>query len=74
MQAIELETWIDKNGHIRLPQEYQHAYGKAVRLLVLLPEETETKKPLRQPGSAKGLIKILIEDEEHLKDFAEYMP
>jgi prevent-host-death family protein len=27
----------------------------------------------RQPGSAKGKLIILAEDEEHLKDFAEYM-
>ena len=35
MQAIEFETRIDKNGHIYLPEEYQHAYGKLVRLVVL---------------------------------------
>jgi prevent-host-death family protein len=27
-----------------------------------------------QPGLAKGMITIIAEDEEHLKDFAEYMP
>ena len=37
MQAIEFETRIDKNGHIYLPEEYQHAYGKLVRLVVLMP-------------------------------------
>lgn len=74
MQAIEIETQIDKNGHIRLPEEYQYAYGKSVRLLVLLTEEKEIQKPRRRPGSAKGVLKILIEDDEHLKDFEEYMP
>lgn len=28
----------------------------------------------RQPGSAKGRLKILVEDDEHLADFQEYMP
>jgi antitoxin (DNA-binding transcriptional repressor) of toxin-antitoxin stability system len=27
----------------------------------------------RQPGSAKGLLVIHEDDDEHLKDFAEYM-
>ena len=28
----------------------------------------------RQPGSAKGKLIILTDDEEHLGDFKEYMP
>jgi prevent-host-death family protein len=28
----------------------------------------------RQPGNCKGMLTILSDDEEHLKDFAEYMP
>ena len=28
----------------------------------------------RQPGLLKGAITILEDDDEHLKDFAEYMP
>ena len=30
------------------------------------------RKP-RQPGSAKGKLIILKDDDEHLKDFEEYM-
>jgi antitoxin (DNA-binding transcriptional repressor) of toxin-antitoxin stability system len=26
------------------------------------------------PGRGKGMLTILAEDDEHLKDFAEYMP
>ena len=26
------------------------------------------------PGFAKGMITIVADDDEHLKDFAEYMP
>ena len=31
------------------------------------------RKP-RQAGRCKGMITLLVEDDEHLKDFAEYMP
>lgn len=74
MQAIELETQIDSHGHIALPQALQHIYGKPARLLLLLPEQTELPKKRRQPGSAKGILKIVSEDDEHLDDFRAYMP
>ena len=28
----------------------------------------------RRPGSAKGLLSLVSEDDEHLNDFKEYMP
>jgi len=28
----------------------------------------------RQPGSAKGKLRILVEDDAHLDDFKDYMP
>jgi antitoxin (DNA-binding transcriptional repressor) of toxin-antitoxin stability system len=28
----------------------------------------------RQPGSAKDKLRILVEDDEHLNDFKDYMP
>lgn len=74
MQAIEFETRIDKNGRISLPKEFQYAYGKPARLLVLLPEQVEPPQKRRRPGSAKGILKILSEDDEHLDDFKAYMP
>jgi antitoxin (DNA-binding transcriptional repressor) of toxin-antitoxin stability system len=30
------------------------------------------RKP-REPGSAKGMLFIVSDDDEHLKDFADYM-
>jgi antitoxin (DNA-binding transcriptional repressor) of toxin-antitoxin stability system len=39
----------------------------------LVYEPPHVRKP-RQPGSAKGKLIILTEDEEHLEDFKEYMP
>ena len=74
MQVIEFETWIDKNGHIYLPEKFQHAYGKSARVLVLLPEQVGRTQKQRRPGSAKGILRILSEDDEHLDDFKAYMP
>jgi prevent-host-death family protein len=34
----------------------------------------EMKPPRPGPGLGKGMITILADDDEHLKDFAEYMP
>ena len=38
----------------------------------LLATEVLRRQP-RKAGSAKGQLTILIDDEEHLQDFAEYM-
>ena len=35
--------------------------------------ESRAKRPPRTPGLAKGMIVIVSDDDEHLKDFAEYM-
>lgn len=31
------------------------------------------RKP-RRPGNCKGMLTIVADDDEHLKDWAEYMP
>lgn len=38
----------------------------------LLGEEPVRRQP-RRPGNCKGMLTIVAADEEHLKDFAEYM-
>ncbi len=38
----------------------------------LIGERPPERKP-RVPGNCKGLITLLVEDDEHLKDFEEYM-
>jgi len=38
-----------------------------------LQAEQRPKRKPRQPGNCKGMLTIVAEDEEHLKDFAEYM-
>ena len=35
----------------------------------------EVERPLiRRPGSAKGKLRIVADDDEHLADFRDYMP
>ncbi|MGH7200977.1 MAG: type II toxin-antitoxin system Phd/YefM family antitoxin [Planctomycetaceae bacterium] len=38
----------------------------------LVGEQAPQRTP-RQPGSAKGKLTILVEDESHLEDFKDYM-
>lgn len=45
--------------------------GRAVARLVAEP--IERRRP-RQPGSAVGQLIIVADDDEHLRDFQEYMP
>lgn len=74
METIKFATIIDSEGAIHLPEEFRHAYGKHARLVVLLEAQEATGKKGRQPGSARGILKVLSEDVEHLNDFKEYMP
>ncbi len=39
----------------------------------LIGDRTPARKP-RVPGNCKGMITLLVEDDEHLKDFEEDMP
>jgi antitoxin (DNA-binding transcriptional repressor) of toxin-antitoxin stability system len=39
----------------------------------LVGQQQRVRKP-RRPGSAKGMLVILAEDDEHLEDFKDYMP
>ncbi len=42
------------------------------RLMSERPKPTPGLRP--PPGLGKGLITVVADDDEHLKDFAEYMP
>jgi DNA-binding transcriptional regulator/RsmH inhibitor MraZ len=70
MQTIEFETQIDENGHIYLPQQYKNIYGKKARFVVLIKEPSQ---PLRKAGSARGILQVISEDDEHLNDFKDYL-
>ena len=74
MKAIEFETTFEKNGCIYIPKTLQHTYGKFAKFVILLPEDGESKRKKRRPGSAKGILQVLEEDNAHLDDFKEYMP
>ena len=39
----------------------------------LVGQQQPVREP-RRPGSAKGKLVILAEDDEHLEDFKDYMP
>lgn len=39
----------------------------------LVGQGRPARKP-RQPGNCKGMLTIVSDDDEHLKDFIEYMP
>ncbi len=73
MKAIEFETRIEKDGSIHVPPEFQEAYGQLARLVVLLRDESDVAMTMRKPGSAKGILRVIVEDDEHLSDFQEYM-
>lgn len=73
MKTIELETQIDQNAPIDLPREFQYAFGKSARLIVFLPEQESPVQKQRRPGSAKGMLRVLSEDDDHLIDFKEHM-
>ena len=39
----------------------------------LLVGEHPAQRKRPQPGNCKGMLTIIAEDDEHLKDFADYM-
>lgn len=39
-----------------------------------LVSEPARKRQPRKAGNCQGLITLLVEDDEHLEGFAEYMP
>ena len=39
----------------------------------LVGEPAKQRQP-RVPGNCKGMIQLLVEDDEHLEGFNEYMP
>jgi antitoxin (DNA-binding transcriptional repressor) of toxin-antitoxin stability system len=36
--------------------------------------QRSSERKRRIPGNCKGMISLAVEDDEHLKDFEEYMP
>ncbi len=71
LQAVEA---IIKEGRIQ-PVEPISMEENARFLLVRLQPATTVSamSPARRPGSAKGRLSILKEDDDHLDDFSDYM-
>jgi antitoxin (DNA-binding transcriptional repressor) of toxin-antitoxin stability system len=55
------------------PGEEVQIFSEERLVARLIAELPATRKP-RQPGSAAGTLTILSDDQEHLADFAGYMP
>jgi antitoxin (DNA-binding transcriptional repressor) of toxin-antitoxin stability system len=43
------------------------------RPVARLTVEAPAKRQPRRPGNCRGMLTIVADDEEHLKDFAEYV-
>ncbi len=57
----------------RLRTEHEVVITQADRPIARLVSPLEIPRQPRKPGSAKGKLQILEDDEEHLKDFGDYM-
>ena len=44
------------------------------RPVAKLVSEAPRQRPPRKPGNCKGMITLLVEDDEHLEGFADYIP
>lgn len=61
----ELLANLESGDELIITQNHQPV-GKLVR-------ETPIPRKPRQAGNCIGMVKIVVDDDEHLKDFAEYM-
>jgi antitoxin (DNA-binding transcriptional repressor) of toxin-antitoxin stability system len=75
-QRISLEkaqsTLADLVHRLRAGDEVVIVEGQRTVARLLGP--SPRKGQPRKPGSAKGKLSILVEDDEHLRDFEDYMP
>ena len=70
-----------EKAHALLPELIAHLAGGEELIITqddepvarLVREKPPLRRP-RQPGNCKGMITLLVEDDEHLEGFAEYMP
>lgn len=59
-------------ANLRPGEEVQIIAGE--KIVARLVAESQTMRQPRRPGSAVGTLTILADDEEHLRDFEDYMP
>ena len=74
MLSLKLKCHVseDRLLTVRLPEEVLP--GEHELFVVIDQPEAQVTRKRRQPGSAKGKLIILAEDDEHLQDFQDYMP
>jgi len=64
-------------GHLaeiieKLPKGEEVIITRDSKVVARLVGEARSARP--GPGLGKGMITVVSDDDEHLKDFAEYMP
>jgi hypothetical protein len=74
MLALKLKCHVSEERllTVHLPEEV--CPGEHEFLVVVDQIEAVPTRKKRQPGSARGKLLILAEDNEHLQDFQDYMP
>lgn len=74
MQTIPIEQAQDQLSEIldKLPPGEEVVLTRNNRPVARLIREAE-ERPHPMPGRGKGMLTVLSEDDDHLKDFAEYM-
>jgi len=74
MLAFPLKCRIsnDRTVVIQLPEAVQPGEHELLIVIDQAQRAADSPSP-RQPGSAKGRLVILADDDEHLADFEEYM-
>lgn len=72
MLALPLECVVtqDHMATIRLPD----AVAPGVHQVIVVIEHPARATPQRRPGTAKGRLSVVTEDEEHLQAFEAYLP
>lgn len=58
----------------RLNKGDEVAITEGNQVVARIVGERTTPRPRPGPGLCKGMITIVADDDEHLQDFAEYMP
>ncbi|MCR4314826.1 MAG: DUF2281 domain-containing protein [Planctomycetes bacterium] len=71
MKTIHTRMTLDADGHLRLDIPVGGAGEEIEFTLVVQPVAPGTSR--RKPGSAKGVLEMRSEDDEHVEDFKEYM-
>jgi antitoxin (DNA-binding transcriptional repressor) of toxin-antitoxin stability system len=73
MPLIEVQARLPEILEHMLPGQKVFVTGADGHIMATLTKEPPPRAAPRQPGSAIGTLIIASDDDEHLKDFAEYM-